>query len=63
MAVIPASGQAQAPAYKAPRTKDGQPNLIPFQLENGVYIAPKIIDAGYLAVGKRKFTFTRHAVN
>ncbi len=44
-------------------TKDGQPNLIPFQLENGVYIAPKIIDAGYLAVGKRKFTFTRHAAN
>jgi hypothetical protein len=40
-------------------TKDGKPNLIPFQLENGVYIAPKIIDVGYLAVGKRKFTFTR----
>jgi type IV secretion system protein VirB9 len=42
-------------------TKDGKPNLISFQLENGVYIAPKIIDAGYLAVGKRKFTFTRRA--
>ena len=40
--------------------KDGKPNLISFQLENGVYIAPKIIDAGYLAVGKKKFTFTRH---
>jgi type IV secretion system protein VirB9 len=40
-------------------TKDGKPNLIPFQLENGVYIAPKIIDAGYLVVGKRKFSFTR----
>ncbi|MGA6955477.1 MAG: TrbG/VirB9 family P-type conjugative transfer protein [Candidatus Acidiferrales bacterium] len=41
--------------------KDGKPNLIPFQLENGAYIAPKIIDAGYLAVGKRKFTFARRA--
>lgn len=41
--------------------KDGKPNLIYFQLENGVYIAPKIIDSGYLAVGKRKFTFTRRA--
>jgi type IV secretion system protein VirB9 len=41
--------------------KDGKPNLIPFQLENGVYIAPKIIDSGYLAVGKRKFSFTRRA--
>ena len=39
--------------------KDGKPNLISFQLENGVYIAPKIIDSGYLTVGKRKFTFVR----
>jgi type IV secretion system protein VirB9 len=39
--------------------KDGKPNLIHFQFENGVYIAPKIIDSGYLAVGKKKLTFTR----
>jgi type IV secretion system protein VirB9 len=39
--------------------KDGKPNLISFQVENGVYIAPKILDAGYLAVGKRKLNFTR----
>jgi len=26
--------------------KDGKPNLISFQIENGVYIAPKIIDTG-----------------
>ena len=39
--------------------KDGKPNLIPFQLENGTYIVPKVIDAGYLAVGKRKSSFTR----
>jgi type IV secretory pathway VirB9-like protein len=42
--------------------KDGKPNLIPFQLENGVYIAPKIIDSGYLAVGKKKMPFARRAV-
>jgi type IV secretory pathway VirB9-like protein len=41
--------------------KDGKPNMISFQLENGVYIAPKIIDSGYLTVGKRKFTFVRRA--
>jgi type IV secretory pathway VirB9-like protein len=41
--------------------KDGKPNLIPFQLENGVYIAPKIIDSGYLAVGKKKMPFARRA--
>ncbi len=39
--------------------KDGKPNLISFQLANGVYIAPKIIDSGYLAVGRRKFSFAR----
>jgi type IV secretory pathway VirB9-like protein len=39
--------------------KDGKPNLIHFQFENGVYIAPKIIDSGYLAVGKKKLTFAR----
>jgi type IV secretion system protein VirB9 len=39
--------------------KDGKPNLISFQVENGVYIAPKILDAGYLAVGKKRVAFTR----
>jgi type IV secretion system protein VirB9 len=41
--------------------KDGKPNLISFQVENGVYIAPKVIDSGYLAVGKKKLPFARHA--
>ena len=40
--------------------KDGKPNLISFQVENGVYIAPKILDSGYLAVGKKKLPFTRN---
>jgi len=39
--------------------KDGKPNLISFQFENGVYIAPKIIDTGYLAVGEKKLLFAR----
>lgn len=39
--------------------KDGKPNLVPFQVENGVYIVPKIVDSGYLAVGKKKLNFTR----
>jgi len=41
--------------------KDGKPNLINFQLENGVYIVPKILDSGYLAIGKKKLLFTRQA--
>jgi type IV secretion system protein VirB9 len=40
--------------------KDGKPNLINFQVENGVYIVPKVLDSGYLAVGKKKVTFARH---
>ncbi|MHB8484585.1 MAG: TrbG/VirB9 family P-type conjugative transfer protein [Candidatus Acidiferrales bacterium] len=39
--------------------KDGKPNLINFDLDNGMYIVPKIMDAGYLAIGKKKVTFTR----
>jgi type IV secretion system protein VirB9 len=39
--------------------KDHQPNLIPFQLENGVYIVPKILDSGYLAIGSKKLAFVR----
>jgi type IV secretory pathway VirB9-like protein len=39
--------------------KDGKPNLIPFQLENGVYVAPKVIDSGYLTIGKKRLSFAR----
>ena len=41
--------------------KDGKPNLIEFQFENGVYIASKIIDNGYLTIGKKKLAFSRQA--
>lgn len=40
--------------------KDGKPNLINFDLQNGVYIVPKIMDTGYLAIGKKKLAFARH---
>lgn len=39
--------------------KDGKPNLINFQLENGVYIIPKVLDNAYLTIGKKKLAFTR----
>jgi type IV secretory pathway VirB9-like protein len=41
--------------------KDGKPNLISFQLENGVYIVPKILDSGYLTIGKKKLPFARQS--
>jgi type IV secretory pathway VirB9-like protein len=39
--------------------KDGKPNLVNFDHESGVYIVPKIIDSGYLVVGKKRVTFNR----
>jgi type IV secretory pathway VirB9-like protein len=41
--------------------KDGKPNLVNFQFENGTYVVPKLLDSGYLAIGKKKVTFSRHA--
>jgi type IV secretion system protein VirB9 len=41
--------------------KDGKPNLVSFQLENGVYIVSKIVDCGYLALGKKKLNFARQS--
>ena len=39
--------------------KDGQPNLVNFDYKNGVYIVDKILDRGYLVIGKQKWGFTR----
>jgi type IV secretion system protein VirB9 len=39
--------------------KDGKPNLINFDLVNGTYVVPKIVDSGYLAIGKKKLAFSR----
>ena len=41
--------------------KDGKPNLINFDQDDGVYIVPKIIDSGYLVVGRKRVTFKRSA--
>src|SRR5262249_29713358 len=39
--------------------KDGKPNLINFDLVNGTYIVRKIVDSGYLTIGKKKLAFSR----
>ena len=52
----------QANAVEAPalyELKDGKPNLINFELRHGTYVVPKILDSGYLAIGKARMTFTR----
>jgi type IV secretory pathway VirB9-like protein len=37
--------------------KDGQPNVVTFQYRDGVYVIDKVIDQGYLAIGKKKLAF------
>jgi type IV secretion system protein VirB9 len=37
--------------------KDGSPALVNFQVEHGTYVVPKVIDRGYLALGKARFEF------
>ena len=36
---------------------DNVPNLIGFQVERGVYVIPKVLERGYLAIGKRRLPF------
>ena len=37
--------------------KDGKPALLNFQVQNGTYIVPKVLDRGYLSLGKERFEF------
>lgn len=39
--------------------KDGKPSLINYDFANGLYTVPKILNAGYLAIGKQKMNFAR----
>ena len=39
--------------------KDGKPDLINYDLRDGTYIIPKIVDKGYIELGKKHMDFTR----
>jgi len=39
--------------------RDGKPNLISYQLNNGTYIIPKVMDSGYVELGKKTMEFSR----
>ena len=39
--------------------RDGKPNLITYQLENGTYVIPKVMDSGYVELGKKRMDFSR----
>jgi type IV secretion system protein VirB9 len=38
-------------------TASGTPSVVNFQVENGMYVVPKVLDRGYLAIGKEKLSF------
>lgn len=40
--------------------KDGAPNLINFDLHDGVYVVPKILDRGYMVIGAHRLEFERN---
>ena len=39
--------------------KDGKPNLVTYDLREGTYIIPKVLDDGYVELGKKRMSFTR----
>jgi type IV secretion system protein VirB9 len=53
---IRCSAQEKPTLYEV---KDGSPNLINFDLRDGVYVVPKVLDSGYLVIGKHRMDFKR----
>jgi type IV secretory pathway VirB9-like protein len=39
--------------------KDGKPAVVNFQVQNGTYIVPKVLDRGYLALGNERLSFSQ----
>jgi type IV secretion system protein VirB9 len=53
---IRCSAQEKPTLYEV---KDGAPNLINFDLRDGVYVVPKVLDSGYLVIGKHRTDFKK----
>jgi len=51
------SGARELPALY--ELKDGKPNLVNFAVQNGVYVVPKVLEDGYLMIGKARVAFQR----
>jgi type IV secretion system protein VirB9 len=39
--------------------QDGKPSLVNFQVQQGTYVVPKVLDQGYLALGKARLAFAQ----
>lgn len=51
------SDAAELPALY--EMKDGSPSLVNFQVQGSTYVVPKLLDSGYLALGKQRFPFAQ----
>jgi type IV secretory pathway VirB9-like protein len=38
--------------------KDGKPAVVNFQVHDGTFVVPKVLDRGYLALGDQRFSFS-----
>lgn len=38
--------------------KDGKPAVVNFQVREGTFVVPKVLDRGYLALGEERFSFS-----
>jgi len=41
------------------KMKDGKPDLVNYELRDGTYIIPKVMDSGYVELGKKRMDFAR----
>jgi type IV secretion system protein VirB9 len=41
--------------------KDGKPSYVNFELKDGTYVIAKIVDRGYLQIGRKRLNFMRQA--
>jgi type IV secretion system protein VirB9 len=39
--------------------KDGKPSLVNFEVQDGTYVIPKVLDDGYLMIGTARMAFRR----
>ena len=52
--------QARAPELPSLyELKDGRPHLVNFDVHDGIYVVPRILDSGYLTLGAQRIAFER----
>ena len=56
---LPTSSPAATEKFAVYELKDGKPNSINFELRDGTYVIPKVVDRAYLEIGKKRMEFVR----